>query len=207
MRVLRMSKSEADATIKPISSFPEWVEASEKMRKLTGELDESTAALSAFNNASKRDLANRQRFEASVERRFSGLSFDDSETPEPMDGMRLQREVNELREAVFRQSEVLDEVQGRCAAEIMKQQRPKHIAMQTRILDAVIELAEALDDEEQFRNALSKERVSTGGFLTIPYEIRRCIGSPRQFSSGVNVSARILADYIGRAPDFSKISS
>ena len=192
--------------IRRIDSFQEYRDACAKMREITDAYNAAKAKLDGIKTSAQAHAARERAIRSSVEFRLHGTPV-----PEPRitqaDRERMEDEVVVLRETMFRQQDILNEVENRCAHEIMEAGRPRHRQMMARILDAVTELSDALDAEADFRRALTGELVPTGSLPTIPIEIRQSVGSRRAYGSGASTSARWLADYVGRAPpDFTMVT-
>jgi hypothetical protein len=146
------------AAIRPIGSFPEWLEASAKMRELAERYNAAAGKLQAFKDGSPTEghLACEQR---------------------------LAAEAADLRGAVVRQKALLDEIESRCTSEIARQAEPSYQAMMVRIQDSALSLSEALDEESDFRRMLERQRVSTGTMPGIPSRVRQTVRSLRRLPS------------------------
>jgi hypothetical protein len=183
--------------IRPIATFPEFVAASARMDALTVIRDAAADELDRFSKALRDQKIAEHEFRSSLEFRMQGAHR--SELPEPpfheSDRAPLQRDLDAAQEDLMRHKEVLDEIEGRCTLEILEAVRPRHRQMMTRVLNAVAELSNALDEETEFREALAAEHVSAG-FPTIPFPIRTAIGLKQYEWSGVSQTMKWLAPYV-----------
>jgi hypothetical protein len=118
MNVALYSLAETDG-IRRIESFPEWVEASTKLRELAERYSAAAGRLESFQ-------------EGGVDHGHSACE------------QRLTREADELRGAVVRQKAILDDIEGQCTSEIARQAEPSYQAMMARIHESARNLSEAL---------------------------------------------------------------
>lgn len=181
--------------IRPIATFPEFVDASATMDALTVTRDAAADEVEKYAAALGRQRVAYQNYRSSFEFRMQNARLPEPEFHESH-LERLQSGLDAAQGDLMRHKEVLDEIEGRCTFEILEAVRPRHREMMTRVLNAVAELSNALDEETEFREALTAERVLTGGFPTIPFPIRSAIGSKQYGWSGVSLTMQWLAPYI-----------
>jgi hypothetical protein len=148
-------------SVRPINSFPEWQEASAKMRDFADRYNVAAGKLQAFRRPAQ------------------GHRSIEDDCADGATEQQLARAADDLREAVVHQKEILDEIEGRCAYEIVEEAEPNYQAMLWRILESASDLCEALDEESDFRRMLTSQRVATGTMPAIPRQIRRAISSLR----------------------------
>jgi hypothetical protein len=180
--------------VRPIATFAEFVGASATMDALTVTRDAAADKLERFSAELGRQRLAEHEFRSSFEFRIRGAQL-----PEPTlhesDLARLQGDLDAAQVDLMRHKEILDEIEGRCTRKILEAVRPRHRQMMTRVLNAVAELSNALDEETEFREALAAERV-TAGFPTVPFPIRSAIGSKQYVWSGVSQTMNWLGPYI-----------
>jgi hypothetical protein len=153
MNALPCGLAETDG-IRRIESFPEWLEASLKLRELAERYNVAAGKIRTFQD----DCAD------------AGLAC----------GQSLIGEVDDLCDAVVRQKALLDEIEVQCAAEIARRAEPTYQAMIERIQESAHNLSEALDEESNFRRMLERQRVATSALPGVPSRVRRDIRSLRR---------------------------
>jgi hypothetical protein len=164
MKAMRMNATDLGSAetvaIRSIGSFPEWLEASAKMRQLAERYNAAAGMLQAFKDGSptKGHLACEQR---------------------------LAAEAADLRGSVVRQKAFLDEIESRCTSEIARQAEPSYQSMMARIRDSALSLSEALDEESEFRRMLERQRIGTETMPGIPSRVRRTVRALRRLPSPV----------------------
>jgi hypothetical protein len=188
----------ANFGIRPIATFPEFVAGNEKMIALTAVRDAAADKLQEFAGLLHEQRKSILEFRSTLEFRLGGASRD--LLPEPTldegDRARLQHDYDAAQKDLMEHKTVLDEIEGRCTFEIMSAVRPRHREMMARVLNAVAELSNALDEESEFRAALTAERVQAGGLPTIPFPIRSAIGTKEYTWSGVSMTMKWLETYV-----------
>ena len=189
--------------IRSLRSFPQYVEACRKLRDASDEVNTAKSTLEKCTRESVRNAAREDHVAVSVSSRLKG----DVTPPYPscVDLERLNDELRIAREIMFKRKEELDQVEGECVYEILKEVRPQHKLVLTKLLDAVFALSDALQEEDNFVTAMYGAGVSPGGLPTIPHDIRDAVGLRRSWSSGANASARNLEKYLGRPVDYSEV--
>lgn len=190
-----MPTSAVNFGIRPIASFPDFVAANEKMIALTASRDAAADKLQECVTLLQQQRVMLHEFRSTVEFRFQGATAPES-TVDEADRVRLQHDLDAAQEDLMQHKTALDEIEGRCTFEIMSAVRLRHREMMTRVLNAVAELSNALDEEGEFRSALTAERVPTGSLPTIPFPIRSAIGLKEYPSSGVSMTMKWLEPYV-----------
>lgn len=152
-----MAKCESAETdgIRRIESFPEWIEATAKLRELAERYNAAAGNLHRLEDC-----------------QHDQVRLDSQQS--------LASEVDDLRRAVVLQKSLLDEIEGECASEIGKQAEPSYQAVMARIQGSARDLSEALDEESSFRRMLERQRVATGTLPGVPSRLRREVRSLRR---------------------------
>jgi Xaa-Pro aminopeptidase len=140
--------------IRPIESFPEWLEASMKLRELAERYNVAAGKLRTFQDGCA----------------DAGLVC----------GQSLICEVGDLCDAVVRQQAFLYDIEVQCTTEIARQAEPSYQAMMERIQESARNLSEALEEESRFRRMLERQRVATGSLPGVPSRVRREVRSLRR---------------------------
>jgi hypothetical protein len=204
--VLKMLKGTSKR--RTYEDFPEWVSACAKLREVASEhdalVDRQKSIIGTLNDINRRrnaavDIAVKARLEGQTSKQAAALVEDRDQ---------LEFEMRVARDVLARQSDIVHEIDGRCAAEILNEVRPAHEQLVRNTRAALLALADALDAENQFISDLARDRVSGLSDLpSIPHRIRQAVGSRSRWSSGVNDGDRIISAYLGEAWDHSRVTS
>lgn len=203
--VLKMLKGTSKR--RTYEDFPEWVSAIAKLREVASEhdalVDRQKSIIGTLNEINLRrnaavDLAVKARLEGQTSKQAAALVEDRDQ---------LEFEMRVARDVLARQSDIVAEIEGRCALEILNEVRPAHKQLVRNTRDALLALADALDAEHELIKGLTLDRVSVSSFTSIPYRVRQAVGSRSHWSSGVNASDRIISAYLGEVWDHSRVTT
>jgi hypothetical protein len=201
--VLKMMKGAS--TRRTFEDFPEWVAACAKLREISDEYNSLCERQKSINGTISEierrrvaaiDVAVKARLESTQKR---AALIEDRD--------RLDFEINVARGVLAQQSDIVHEIESRCAAEILKDVRPAHEQLVRNTMAALIALADAFDAESEFTTGLARDRVSVSSLPAIPYRIRQAVGSRTRWSSGVNEGDRIVSAYLGEKWDYSRVTA
>lgn len=202
--VLKMLKGASNR--KTFEDFPEWVAACEKLRGIGDDYNEAMARLSVVNNSLLKTRLRSAAVDAAVAARL-GNATPQSRVLLEEDIEQIELNLRVLRNAMAQQSEIVQEIESRCAAEIMREARPTHEQLIRNTRAALIALADAMDAESEFTRGLARDRVSVASLAAIPHRIRQAVGSRSHWSSGVNEADRTVSAYLGEKWDHSRVTA
>jgi hypothetical protein len=185
--------------------FPEWVAACARLREIANEYNSVDERLKGVTGTIA-ELARRRTasIDDAVNARLANL-------PQPIavlveDREQLEVDLRIIRGVLARQSDIVHEIEGRCANEILQEARPTHERLLRDTRAAVLALSDALDAEQDFILGLVKDRVSVNSLPSVPQRIRQAVGSRRRWASGSNEADRIISEYLGEPWDHSRVT-
>lgn len=199
---LRVLRPERAGTLPSLEDDPEYAAERDKLRALKKELSRSGEAIRrALTEARNPNESRAKRVKEAVAARLAGRPVPVVQR-QSLEELEVQDEV--IRAAFAEQAAVVAAIRDHCATEILNQARPAHEQLLKRVLDAAAALSNALDEEADFREAVTQAGASPNVLPDVS-DLRAAIGSRRDWGSRINTVGRRVCGALGRQWDHSRV--